>query len=112
MRSQLKLERIEKPLERRLTSLASREWPIDEPRRYPQSYADQPLTYLQGMLVPALGVSARDDLALPDPHVHLGLGLTYGIYDFWEVSILPLPVRLSPRAAYEDPSISSTVRVL
>lgn len=84
----------------------------EDPRRYPQAHAEHPITFLQGMLVPALGISARDDFAIEDPIAHVGLGLTYGILDFWEVSILPLPIRISPSPAYEDPSIASTLRLL
>jgi hypothetical protein len=84
----------------------------DDPRRYPQAHVLQPLTYLTGMLVPELGISVRDDFAIDDPIAHLGVGLTYGILDLWQVSILPVPIRLSPSAAYEDPSIASTLRIV
>jgi hypothetical protein len=84
--------------------------PSDASLAYPYLHVDQPLTYRAGMMVPALGISIRNDVSIADEHGHLGLGLTYALFDFWEISILPLPLRVAPVVAYEAPAISSAVR--
>lgn len=81
-----------------------------DPRRYPQPHARQPMTYLSGMLVPAVGLSVRDDAITGGSITQLGLGLSYGILDYWQVTILPVPLRLSPSVEYENPAISTTLR--
>jgi hypothetical protein len=84
--------------------------PVRDRRRYPQAHVEQPLTYLSGMLVPALGVSVRDFPAAGRSIVHGGLGLTYGILDDWQVTLLPVAIRFAPTVEYESPAISSTLR--
>ncbi len=83
----------------------------DDPRRYPQRHVLAPLTYLAGMLVPTLALSIQNEPALLTSSTRLGLGVTYGIFDLWEVTLLPVPVRLSPTAQYEDPAIATTLRL-
>ncbi len=82
-----------------------------DPRRYPQAHVLQPMTFLTGMLVPEISFAARNDPLIDATNSHFGLGITYGILDFWEVSLLALPLQVSPSAEYEHPSFSSTVRV-
>src|SRR5690606_7923945 len=85
---------------------------VRDPRRYPQAHARQPLTYLSGMLVPALGVSIRADVATGASIAQLGLAATYGVLDDWQIAVLPLALRLSPFVEYESPAFSTTLRVL
>jgi hypothetical protein len=86
----------------------------DDPRRYPQRFVQRPMTYLSGMLVPRAGLSVRPtNLGFgggDDYLTHLGAGVSYGVFDFWEVSVLPLPLRLAPSFDYENPAISTTLR--
>ncbi|MCZ7686804.1 MAG: hypothetical protein M5U28_51895 [Sandaracinaceae bacterium] len=78
-------------------------------RRYPQAHTQQPMTYLSGMLVPAAGLSVRD-APTGGSVTQLGLALTYGLLDDWQITVLPLALRLSPYVEYESPAISSTLR--
>lgn len=78
-------------------------------RRYPQAHTQQPMTYLSGMLVPAAGLSVRD-APIGGSVSQLGLALTYGLLDDWQITVLPLALRLSPYVEYESPAISSTLR--
>lgn len=77
-------------------------------REYPFGYAERPMTYLQGMLVPTLGLSVRN--YNPDVWVQLGAGASFGVLDFLQVTLAPLPLRLSPDVGYESPALGMTLR--
>ena len=83
-----------------------------DPRRYPVAHVLQPMTYLSGMLVPSAGFSARRINPYLEEHLsQLGVGATYGIFDFWQITALLPVLRLSPSFDLENPAISTTVRV-
>ncbi|HJL14734.1 MAG TPA: hypothetical protein RMH99_03705 [Sandaracinaceae bacterium LLY-WYZ-13_1] len=86
----------------------------DDPRRYPMRFVRRPVTYLRGMLVPRLGLSVRASRRFgADPlETHLGPALSYGVFDFWQVTFVALPMRLSPIFEVENLALSSTLRLL
>lgn len=87
----------------------------DDPRIYPQRFVRHPLTYLRGMLVPALGLSVRpigDSFGARDHLTQVGVGLSYGLFDFWQVTVVAPPLALSPRFDVENPALSTTLRIL
>lgn len=87
----------------------------DDPREYPQPFARHPMTYLRGMLVPTLGLSVRqigDFFGARDHLTQLGVGLSYGIFDIWQVTVLAPPFALSPSFDVENPAVSTTLRIL
>jgi len=87
--------------------------PVDE-TLYPQRHASQPLTYAQGMLVPSLGLAVVNSPSIGGLSgtvgFELGAGISYGIFDFWQVSLFPLSFRLAPSVDYLNPAIGSTVQ--
>lgn len=84
----------------------------DDPRRYPRRAARRPQTYLRGMMVPQLGVAiARYDRFSDRYLAQLGVGLTYGIFDFWQVTALLPVLRMEPSVDFENPALSTTLRV-
>lgn len=87
-----------------------------DPRRYPLAWASRPMTYREGMLVPEMALVVqpitsffgyRDEFL-----VRLGLGLTYAIFDFWDITLVPVPLRLAPVFDIENPAVATTVRFL
>ena len=80
-------------------------------RNYPVAWARHPMTLRRGMLVPRLAFSAQP-IRTPgfgdETLARLGLGLSYGVFDFWQITIVPVPLRLSPVVDYENPSVAST----
>ncbi|MFK7988111.1 MAG: hypothetical protein AB8I08_18975 [Sandaracinaceae bacterium] len=80
----------------------------DDPRRYPRRQVERPITYLEGMLVPRLGLSVRD---AGDALVQLGLGLSYGLLDDWQITVVAPPLRLAPNFDVENVALSSTLRL-
>jgi len=84
----------------------------DDPRRYPTRAALQPQTYLSGMLVPRLGFALSPFDIFRDDHLaQLGVGLTYGIFDFWQVTVLLPVLRMAPSVDFENPALSTTLRI-
>ena len=81
---------------------------------YPQAWAAHPLTYRRGMLVPELAFSAQP-IRTPrfgeELLARVGLGLSYALFDFWQVTVVPVPLRLSPVVDVENPAIDTTVRL-
>ncbi|MCB9595492.1 MAG: hypothetical protein H6719_22415 [Sandaracinaceae bacterium] len=82
----------------------------DTDANYPIAWASHPMTLRRGMLVPQLGIEAFQ-YPSTDALIRLGLGASYGIFDFWEVTLLAVPLRLAPSVEYESPAISSTIRL-
>jgi hypothetical protein len=83
-----------------------------DPRRYPLAHVLSPMTYLSGMLVPSAGFSVRRINPYLEDHLsQLGVGVTYGIFDFWQITALLPVLRLSPSFDFENPAISSTLRL-
>jgi len=85
----------------------------DNPRNYPVAWAAHPITLRRGMFVPRLAFAVQP-IQTPrfgdETLARLGLGATYGIFDFWQLTLLPVPLRLSPVVDYENPTIASTLR--
>lgn len=82
---------------------------------YPQRHALQPLTYARGMLVPQLSLAVTRVPGVPGAvsdtvAFAFGLGASYGIFDFWEVSLHPLSFQLAPVDQYLDPVLETRVR--
>ncbi len=88
----------------------------DSEANYPTAWAAHPMTLRHGMFVPTVGfevgqpASATPSTTPTDAVIRLGLGASYGIFDFWEVSLVPVPLRLAPSVEYENPAISTTFR--
>ncbi len=86
----------------------------DTVRNYPVAWARHPMTLRRGMLVPRLAFSAQP-IRTPgfgdETLARLGLGLSYGLFDFWQITVVPVPLRLSPVVDYESPSVASTFRL-
>ena len=77
---------------------------------YPTAWAAHPMTLRHGMLVPRVGFEVQQPPTPTDAVIRLGLGATYGIFDFWQISIVPVPLRLAPTVEYESPAVSSILR--
>jgi len=86
----------------------------DSGRNYPVAWASHPLTFLSGMLVPqaALSVQPIRSPGFGDETLaRLGFGVSYGVFDFWQITLVPVALRLSPVVDFENPSIANTFRI-
>lgn len=79
-------------------------------RNYPTAWARHPLTLRQGMLVPRLGLEVQG-VPAGDALVRLGLGASYAIFDFWEITLVAVPLRLAPSVEYESPALATTFQL-
>lgn len=79
---------------------------------YPTAWAAHPMTLRRGMFVPRLGVAIEGAPFASDPGGRLGLGASYGIFEFWDVTLVAVPLTLAPTVEYESPAIASTLRFL
>lgn len=86
----------------------------DTSRNYPVAWAAHPITVRSGMLVPRASLSSQP-IRTPgfgdETLIRLGLGATYGILDFWQVTLVAVPLRLSPVVDYENPALATTFQV-
>ncbi|MGE0784290.1 MAG: hypothetical protein AB7S26_01280 [Sandaracinaceae bacterium] len=83
----------------------------EDPRDYPFGYAERPLTYLTGMLVPEASVAVRNPPGV-DGIVDVTFGLGFGVLDFLELQLAAVPIHRAPGVvAYGSPSLGTTLRI-
>lgn len=83
-------------------------------RNLPYGYAERPMTFLEGMLVPQVGFQVRNvplGGLTPDPYFHLAAGLSYGLVDFLQITVRPVAFNhFLDDTNFGSPSVSTTLR--